>query len=210
MKITGASSFKGFVGFATKGLSKLMSGVAGLSSKVGSFTKTSISKITSISKVVAGGAFKALTGSVAGIAAGIGLALGAVKGLGSMVGGAFKGLGAKIGGLGSKMVGAIASPFKAIGGLFKSKKEKRAEDKKEKMRDKFMSFMTNMFTKLWGFLEPILSKLKIFMLVTLVPIILIAAKVLIIVAAIALLITAIVLIVLFVKNVLIPKIKQVW
>ena len=181
-------SIPGGIGFGKIG--KLLgAGFAGvlsvtkkLGSKIGSLAKGTFSKLASVTKIIGGGIFKGIgktlsgiVGGVASIGKGIGkLGKGIFKGIGS-IGSAVKGFGAKVG-------GAIAHPFKAIGGFFKNRKKEKAEAKKEKLREKFMDFMMKMFEKLWDFLEPILSKLKIFMLIALVPILTTAATVIAIIA----------------------------
>ena len=164
------------------GFTGVLSATKKLGSKIGSLAKGTFSKLASVTKIIGGGILKGIGKTLSGIAGGV-ASIG--KGIGKLGSGIFKGFG-KIGsavkGFGAKVGGAIAHPFKAIGGFFKNRKKDKAEAKKEKLREKFMNFMMKAFEKLWDFLEPILSKLKIFMLIALVPILTTAATVIAIIA----------------------------
>lgn len=164
------------------GFTGVLSATKKLGSKIGSLAKGTFSKLASVTKIIGGGILKGIGKTLSGIAGGV-ASIG--KGIGKLGSGIFKGFG-KIGsavkGFGAKVGGAIAHPFKAIGGFFKNRKKDKAEAKKEKLREKFMNFMMKAFEKLWDFLEPILSKLKIFMLIALVPILTTAAAVIAIIA----------------------------
>ena len=180
--LTGFSILGGFVGFATKGIGAILSGVKSVTGKVTSLTKNVVSKVFNISKAIGSGALSAISKSIKGITKGIGSVVGAVGKIGKGIGAGFAKIGNGIKSFGAKVGGAIAHPFKAIGGFFKNRKKDKAEAKKEKLREKFMNFMMKAFEKLWDFLEPILSKLKIFMLIALVPILTTAATVIAIIA----------------------------
>ena len=189
------------------GFAGVLSATKKLGSKIGSLAKGTFSKLASVTKIIGGGILKGIGKTLSGIVGGV-ASIG--KGIGKLGSGIFKGIssiGSAVKGFGAKVGGAIAHPFKAIGGFFKNRKKDKAEAKKEKLREKFMDFMMKMFEKLWDFLEPILSKLKIFMLITMVPILVVAVKVLLILAAITAIVVGIVLAVMWVKNKLIPKIK---
>ena len=95
--------------------------------------------------------------------------------------------------LGSKIGGAIASPFKKVGGFFKSlnpfsKSKEKAEERKQRLKDKIFNVMMNILEKLWKVIEPFIGKVKMFialaMKVVIIPISIILAKILLVTAAI--------------------------
>ena len=155
----GLGKFAKFVGTS---IGRCVVAVKKLGSKVGSFAKKSL--------------------------VGIGKAVGLIGKVAGSVFKGFKTIGAGIKGIGSKVGGAILHPFKAIGGFFSRKKKDKVAEKKEKLREKFMNFIMGMVEKIWNFVEPILMKLKIFMLIALVPILTTAMTVLAIIAGITLII----------------------
>lgn len=178
--------------------------VTAITSSILSKVKSASSTVLSIGKSIAGGTFAGLAKTVGFIAKAVG-SIGV--GIGTAMTG-IKNLAGGIAGMGKKIGGAILSPFKKIGSVFTRKRADKSADRKERMREKFMSFMTNMFEKLWNFLEPVLAKLKIYMLVTLVPVLVTAFKVLAIIAAITAIVVGFILLYMFVKNTVVPKIKK--
>lgn len=192
------------------GVVTMLSAVGKLGSKIASFAKKSLAGIANVSKFLVGGAFKGIFKALGAIKSGIGSVVGLVGKVGSGIVSGFKSLGSGIKSIGSKVGGAILHPFKAIGGFFSRRKKNKEAEKKEKLREKFMNFVMGMVDKIWTFVEPILMKLKIFMLVSLIPILTTAVTVLAIIAAVTLLIVGIVLAVMWVKNKLFPKIKALW
>lgn len=96
--------------------------------------------------------------------------------------------------LGKGVFGAIASPFKKIGGFFSSlnpfKKKDKKEDKKQKLKDRIMEKISKVIEKMWKVIEPLVDKVVAFMAVmffsVVIPVALIAAKVLLIVGTLVL------------------------
>ena len=209
-RLTGFSVLGGFVGFATKGIGAILSGVAAVSGKIATLSKNVVSKVFNISKAIGSGALNAISKTIATLSNGIGNVIGLVGKIGKGISAGFSKIGNGIKSFGSKVGGAIMHPFASIGNFFKRKKKDKVAEKREKMREKFMNFMMKMFEKLWDFLEPILNKLKIFMLVSLIPILTTAITVLAIIAAVTALIVGIVIAVMWIKNTLIPKIKALF
>ena len=176
----------GWAGLLLTAASAMSKGFSGIMNKVSSIGKSLAKKSLAIVGKIGGMAKKVgkisampFTAVVAGIGA---------------IGKSIKSVAGGVGKLGSKVGSVIASPFKNIGGFFSSfgkKKEDKKEQKKQALKDKMMSTMSRLMEKMWTFIEPILDKLKIFMVtaaVTIIlPIALIMAKVLVIVAAIVLL-----------------------
>jgi hypothetical protein len=127
---------------------------------------------------------KGLFGAIGGIAAGVGL-----------IGKGIKGLAGGIGKLGSKIGGAIASPFKKIGGFFSSlnpfkrkKTDENGEKKKQRIRDLIMERIAKVVDNVWKVIEPFIDMvvgfMKIMFLSVIMPIATIAATVLLIIGAI--------------------------
>ena len=192
--------------FVGTGVVKTLNAIGKLGSKVSSFAKKSLVGIGKVGAVLAGGAFKGIVKTLGFIKSGIGK-VGSL--VGKVAGGVVNGLKSVsdgIKGIGSKVGGAILHPFKAIGGFFSRKKKDKAAEKKEKLREKFMNFIIGMVEKIWDFVEPILSKLKIFMLLALVPILTTAITIISIVAGLTLLLVGAYLVYKWIKK----KALELW
>ena len=201
---------------------KNIPGQSGIFSKMKSFMSNSflsvVKKISSIGKSLAKGSV-AVIKKIGGLAKGLGkvaafpivAVASGVKALGK----GMKSVMSGIGKIGSKVGGAIAAPFKKIGGFFSSlnpfkRKKDKKEEKKQAIRDKIMNVIAKVIDKVWKVLEPFVDKILFFTgLVTkfvIVPIAIIALKVLLIVAAITLLAIGLYLAYQWVKK----KIVQFW
>lgn len=171
------TTFGGVKAFFAAGFEQIQAGIVRLSGGIASFTKGTVSRLVGLTKAVGGGVFSGIAKTVSGLAKGMGAVLGGIKGLGSRIG------------------GAIASPFKAMGGFFsglfgrkKPKSDEKKEAKKQALRDKMMDVIMKVVDKIWNFVEPVLDWLagaiKKFVII---PITLIAIKIgLIIVGVVAL------------------------
>lgn len=166
--------------FVSKGFNSTLGAIV----KVGKIAGAGVGKVFGAVGKVTGLLGKGLFGAIGGIAAGV-----------ALLGKGIKGLAGGIGKLGSKIGGAIASPFKKIGGFFSSlnpfkrkKTDENGEKKKQRIRDLIMEKIANVVDKVWKVIEPFIDKVVVFMkimfLSVVLPIATIAATILLIVGAI--------------------------
>lgn len=184
-------------------ISNTVAGIAKKVTSLGKFiakgTSSLIKGVSGVAGVLKGGAFAAIGGIAAGV-------VGLTKGI--------KGIVAGVKGLGSKIGGAIASPFKKIGGFLSGlnpfKKKDKKEEKKQKLKDKIMEKISLVIDKIWKVIEPFIDIvchfIKIAVVSIILPISLIVAKVLLILAGLVLLAIGAYL----AYKLVTAKIKQFW